>query len=77
MTNVYDSDVEIKDKYCVSIKAKRRYVIPLVINNSKIDRIYNISFKAKNDIDNYLNNETSKYAYFNFDFKVNKKTLKI
>ncbi|MDD4706339.1 MAG: HD domain-containing protein [Bacilli bacterium] len=77
MTTVYDSDVEINDKYCVSIKAKRRYVIPLVKNEDKIDRIYNISPNAKNYIDNYLNNETSKYAYFDFDFKVSKKNLKI
>lgn len=76
MTNVYDSDIEIKNKYCVSIKAKRRYVIPLVKNNGKIDRIYNISLKARNDIDNYLDNETAKYAYFDFDFKPNKEKIK-
>lgn len=71
MTKVYDSDVEIKDKYCVSIKAKRRYIIPLVKTKDKIERISNLSKQSKKDIDNYLNNETAKYAYFDFDFKLN------
>lgn len=62
---VYGSDIEIKDKYCISIKAKRRYIIPLVkkdINDVRIDKI---SEKAKNKIDKYLNYETTKYAYIN------------
>lgn len=71
MTEVHDSDVEIKDKYCVSIKAKRRYINPIVKTNNKKDRIYNLSNKAKNDIDNYLKYETAKFAYFDFDFKIN------
>lgn len=67
-TIVYDSDVEVQDKYCVNVKAKRRYIVPLVQNSESIDRIYNLSEQAKKDIDEYLAFETAKYAYFDFDF---------
>ena len=47
------------DRFCVSRKVKRRYINPLVKEN----RIYDVSNKAKNDIDNYINMKISKYAY--------------
>lgn len=47
------------DKFCVSRKVKRRYINPIVNNN----RIYDISNKAKQKIDNYMNIDISKYVY--------------
>ena len=48
-----------KDKFCVDRKVKRRYINPITPEG----RIYDISSKAKNEIDNYLNMKISKYAY--------------
>ena len=78
-TQVFDSHVFVKDKHCVSIKAKRRYIIPLVQNGENAERVYNLSRSAKKDIDNYLSFETTKYSYFDFDFNPNeqKKLWKI
>ena len=67
-TQVYDSETPVEDKYCVSVKAKQRYIIPLVQNGENIDRVYNLSLQAKSDIDNYLVFQTAKYAYFDFEF---------
>lgn len=61
----YESDFEVKDKYCVSINPKKRYVIPLVNNK----RITEVSSLSKKEINDFLNFKTKKYTYFNFDFK--------
>lgn len=66
---VYESDIFIENKYCVGIKVKKRYVDPLCIFNKDIKRISNISTNSKNKIDGFLNISSSKYAYFDFDFK--------
>jgi HD superfamily phosphohydrolase len=68
---VYDSEKPVKDKYCVSINAKRRYIVPLVHQEKTAVRINKISEKAKTDIDTYLNFKTAKWAYFDFDFSPN------
>ena len=64
---VYRSDKLIKDKYCINVKSKPRYVNPLVLNKG---RIYNISKEAKKYIDEYLNlPKGGYYTYYDFDFK--------
>jgi len=68
-TKVNDSEVMVENKYCVSVKAKRRYIIPLVQYCESVSRIYDLSKQAKKDIDDYLAFTTAKYAYFDFDFK--------
>lgn len=67
-TQIGESDELIKDKYCISIKGKRRYVIPLVKTENGNKRINEISEMAKTNIDNYLKYQTKKYAYLNFNF---------
>jgi len=68
--NVYKCDDYIKDKYCVSVKAKTRYVTPLVLTEDGVARINSISLEANNDIDEYLNlAKGGYYTYFDFDFK--------
>lgn len=64
---VYDSDVIVPEKYCVSVKSKRRYIVPLVLNNGVPIRIDKISNQAKDNIEDYLNFKTSKYVYFDFE----------
>ena len=43
----------------MSKKVKRRYINPLTRNG----RIYDVSIKAKEKIDDYVNMKISKYAY--------------
>lgn len=65
-TKINEGDIPVCDKYCINIKAKRRYIVPLVENQNNCKRINEISDIAKNDIDNYLNYQTKKYAWLDF-----------
>ena len=67
-TIVYDSETPVQDKYCVSVMAKRRYIVPLVQQSNNAKRIDSLSQQAKKDINTYLSFRTSKYAYFDFGF---------
>ena len=67
-TRINESDSFVENKYCISINAKRRYINPLVENINEYKRISDISIKAKNQIENYLNYNTKKYAYLDFNF---------
>ena len=69
-TNVYESDEPIPDKYCVSVKGKRRYIIPLVkTEENAYKRINEISDFARDKINDYLRIKTKKYAYLDFYFE--------
>lgn len=46
---------------------KVRYINPLVRNNNKFERIYDISENAKEDIEKALNYKTAKYTYLDFE----------
>lgn len=63
---VYESDTFIKDKYCVSVKVKKRYIIPLVKNNNEYIRINEISSKSQEYIDNFFAYKTKEYGYLDF-----------
>lgn len=67
--NVYKSNVQIENKYCIEGKTKKRYVIPLAKYNDRICRINEISEVAKKDIDVYFRIKPFKYTGFDFDFK--------
>lgn len=60
---IKESDKEVKDKYCVSIDAKIRYINPLV-NGIRISEISEV---AKKEIQKALGFKTKKYAYLDFD----------
>lgn len=68
-TEIYGSDTPVKSKYCISVKSKRRYVIPLARYDGSVSRIDKISKKAANDIQEYFNIKHYKYIGFNFNFK--------
>lgn len=68
-TSVYGSDKPVDDKYCISVKGKKRYVNPLAECNNEVHRINEISMQANEDIQGYLNIKHSKYTGFDFDFK--------
>lgn len=63
-TRIYESDEPAKDKFCISVKTKRRYIIPLVSDGVRIDKA---SQKAREIIEDYLSYETPKYAYLDFN----------
>ena len=67
-TKIQESDELVKDKYCVDIKVKQRYIVPLVEENNQFVRIDTISESAKKDIDSFLNYKPKKYAYLDFNF---------
>lgn len=67
-TEIIRSDVEVKDKYCVSIKAKRRYINPLVEIGNIAKRVTELSNEANKIIENIKAYEDSKFAYLDFKF---------
>ena len=67
-TEIQESDELVKDKYCVSIKVKQRYIVPLVKVDNQFVRIDKISESAKNDINSFLKYKPKKYAYLDFNF---------
>lgn len=66
-TVVYDSDELISNKYCKSIKSKRRYINPLVMSGNESKRISDVSEKSNKLINKYLAWKTPKYGYLDFD----------
>lgn len=68
-TKCYTSDVFVKDKYCVNIKSKRRYINALVLVNNKPQRMYNASDIIKKIIDDFMKVPVDGITYFDFNFK--------
>ena len=69
-SQVYKSDNKIKDKYCVNVRSKTRYIVPLVLTEDGVYRINEISKEAESYIKDYLNIPKGGYwTYFDFDFK--------
>ncbi len=68
-TSVYGSEIPVNNKYCISIKGKKRYIVPLVQDNGKICRINEIDETANEEVENYMNLKRSKYTGFDFEFK--------
>lgn len=70
----YQSCDFVDGKYCVNIKAKTRYVVPLVLTESGIIRINKVSKKANDEINAYLNiPKGGYYTYFDFGFTLYEK----
>lgn len=66
---VFISSTPLDDKYCVNVKAKARYIVPLVLTDDGAVRINKISSLACNLIDKYTNSSKGgNYTYFNFQF---------
>lgn len=65
-TKVYESDMPVENKYCRSVKGKRRYINPLVKTVDGHKRINEISEKSNKQIEEYLKYKTKEYLYFDF-----------
>ena len=73
---VYKSNKYVNGKYCVNVKAKARYIIPLVLTGNSVKRITDISKLANDDINTYLNKPNGGYyTYFDFEFTPYEKRL--
>ena len=59
----------IDNKYCISVKGKKRYIVPLTQNNGKVCRINEIDKTANEEVENYMKLKRSKYTGFDFEFK--------
>lgn len=68
-TKVYSAEELMEDKYCVNIKPKFRYVVPLVKTPDGVKRINQVSTCAEKEITTYLEGNKSSWTYFDFDFK--------
>lgn len=74
-TTVYSGSVAKKNCYCASVKAKVRYITPLVQTQSTSAdeptavRITDLDKKVKTAVNKYLDDKQSKYVGFDFDFK--------
>lgn len=68
--NVFVSPIELKNKYCVKVKAKRRYLNPLVKVDNCVKRIYDVSSQSKICIDGYFVNKFDNYGCLDFEFNV-------
>lgn len=69
-TTVYGGAVAKKDRYCTSVKAKVRYVVPLVRGDSETGdrRLTELSKTISQDIIKYLDAKQSKFIGFDFEF---------
>ena len=67
-TSVYGSDTPVNNKYCINVKGKKRYIVPLTQDNGKVYRINQIDEKARNEVQDYINLKRSKYTGFDFEF---------
>lgn len=66
-TIILESDEYVEGTYCLIGKNKKRYIIPLVKYNDSYVRINDISVKAKEDIERFLNYKHKKYCYLEMD----------
>lgn len=62
-----ESDEPVEDKYCISVKGKRRYIVPLVKTDTGVQRIDKLSEDSNKKIQEYLQGNTKKYAYLDFN----------
>ncbi len=69
-TSITVSPIPLNDRYCTNVKAKRRYINPLVKTTNGAKRVYDVSVPAKLCIDGYLNSKYDGYGCLDFDFYV-------
>lgn len=67
-TSTFSSETPVDNKYCISVKGKKRYIVPLTQSNGEIYRINEIDKASSNEVENYLNLKRSKYTGFDFEF---------
>lgn len=64
----YRSDDKVEGKYCINVMGKRRFINPLVKTEDGVSRVYDLSARAKKDIDDYMKIPIDGYTYLDFEF---------
>lgn len=70
-TSVYGSATQRKNTYCTDVRAKVRYIVPLVKNRKEGElpqRITEINSQTDDLVTEYVRKKQSKYVGFEFDF---------
>ena len=67
-TSTFSSEIPVENKYCISVKGKKRYIVPLTQIDGKIYRINEIDKSSSTEVENYLNLKRGKYTGFDFEF---------
>lgn len=67
-TSVQESDVMVADKYCKSLRGKRRYINPLVKVGNEYMRINMVSEEAEKNIQSVLGFKKKEYVCLDFNF---------
>ncbi len=70
-TTVFSSNTIKKDRYCTDVKAKVRYIVPLVRDPEDPEvahRITDLSNSISRAVKKYLDNKPTKYTGFDFEF---------
>jgi HD superfamily phosphohydrolase len=62
-STVFSSREEMKDRYCVNVSAKKRYIDPLVLVGGSAKRISAIDAGAKSAIESFLGLDFDKWLY--------------
>ena len=65
---VYSSNRLVCGKYCTSVKGKKRYINPLVVDGEDCKRIRQYSASVDTSLKNFIDQEQSRYTGFEFDF---------
>ena len=68
--DVKTSSKRLPDKYCIYIKAKKRYINPLVRTDDGVKRIADVSSKAQRDIESCLSYDFDRFVYMDFCFNI-------
>lgn len=67
-TTVYSGNTAKKNCYCISTKAKVRYIVPLVKTEAGAERITDLDSEVDAAITEYLDTKQAKYVGFDFEF---------
>lgn len=69
-TSVYESTTAKKDRYCTNVKAKNRYIVPLVASDDDDTdkRITDLSKTVARSIKDFVDAKSTKYVGFDFEF---------
>ena len=68
VTSSYGSDLPVSDKYCISVKGKKRYIVPLTKEEGEAHRINEVDEDAKREVEDYMHLKRSKFTGFDFKF---------
>ena len=66
-TKIGRSEEKVENKYCICVKAKKRYTNPLVLIDGKAKRIDQVSEIGKSIIEEIKNYRDTKYAYLDME----------